>query len=134
MTFGGLGNNPFNPALVGSVFLLISFPVQMTSWPVPTGFNTGYTDAVTGATPLAIIKRGNQKWRTDVSALWRRSPRNANVSWENGRINGRSCSHCSHSGRFIYLLWKKIITWHIPVSIIGTVAIFTAILMASQPG
>ena len=58
MTFGGLGNNPFNPALVGRVFLLISFPVQMTTWPVPSGFRTGYTDAVTGATPLAIIKEG----------------------------------------------------------------------------
>src|SRR4030066_2436075 len=58
MTFGGLGNNPFNPALVGRVFMLISFPVQMTSWPVPAGFSIGYADAVTGATPLAIIKEG----------------------------------------------------------------------------
>ena len=58
MTFGGLGSNPFNPALVGRVFMLISFPVQMTSWPVPMGFATGYTDAVTGATPLSIIKEG----------------------------------------------------------------------------
>ena len=58
MTFGGLGNNPFNPALVGRVFMLISFPVQMTSWPVPSGFKTGYADAITGATPLAVIKEG----------------------------------------------------------------------------
>ena len=58
MTFGGLGNNPFNPALVGRVFMLISFPVQMTSWPVPAGLKTGYTDAVTGATPLGNCKRG----------------------------------------------------------------------------
>ncbi len=58
MTFGGLGNNPFNPALVGRVFMLISFPVQMTSWPKPMGFSTGYIDASTGATPLAIIKEG----------------------------------------------------------------------------
>ena len=58
MTFGGLGNNPFNPALVGRVFMLISFPVQMTRWPIPEGFKTGYTDAITGATPLAIIKEG----------------------------------------------------------------------------
>jgi electron transport complex protein RnfD len=49
MTFGGLGSNPFNPALVGRVFMLISFPVQMTSWPLPQGFDTSYTDAVTGA-------------------------------------------------------------------------------------
>ena len=50
MTFGGLGNNPFNPALVGRVFMLISFPVQMTTWPMPLGFDTA--DAITGPTPL----------------------------------------------------------------------------------
>lgn len=54
MSFGGLGNNIFNPALVGRVFLLISFPVQMTTWPIPNGFATA--DAVTGATPLALVK------------------------------------------------------------------------------
>ena len=58
MTFGGIGNNPFNPALVGRVFLFISFPVQMTNWPVPQGFKTSLTDAVTGATPLGVIKEG----------------------------------------------------------------------------
>ncbi len=56
MTFGGLGQNPFNPALVGRVFLLISFPAQMTTWPVPQGFNTSYLDAETGATPLYYLK------------------------------------------------------------------------------
>ena len=55
MTFGGLGQNPFNPALVGRVFLLISFPVQMTSWPV-SGQLTAYTDAETAATPLFIMQ------------------------------------------------------------------------------
>src|SRR6056297_1581492 len=56
MSFGGLGTNPFNPALVGRVFLLISFPAQMTSWPIPKGFETGYVDAQTGATPLGILQ------------------------------------------------------------------------------
>ena len=55
MTFGGLGCNPFNPALVGRVFLLISFPVQMTTWPLP-GQTTAYLDAETGATPLSLMK------------------------------------------------------------------------------
>ena len=58
LSFGGLGQNPFNPALVGRVFLLISFPVQMSSWPLPKGFATGYADAITGATPLALVKEG----------------------------------------------------------------------------
>ena len=56
MSFGGLGCNPFNPALAGRVFLLLSFPVQMTSWPV-VGQLTAYTDATTGATPLALMKQ-----------------------------------------------------------------------------
>lgn len=55
MTFGGLGQNIFNPALLGRAFLLISFPAQMTSWPV-AGQLTSYLDAETGATPLAIMK------------------------------------------------------------------------------
>ena len=58
MSFGGLGCNIFNPALVGRVFLLISFPVQMTVWPKPMGFHTAYLDASTGATPLALLKEG----------------------------------------------------------------------------
>mgnify|MGYP002626238418 CR=1 FL=1 len=62
MTFGGLGQNPFNPALVGRVFLLISFPVQMTSWPV-SGQLTAYTDAQTAATPLSIRRSGSTRRR-----------------------------------------------------------------------
>ena len=55
MAFGGLGNNPFNPALVGRVFLLISFPAKMTSWP-ETHQMLAYADAVTTATPLSLMK------------------------------------------------------------------------------
>ena len=65
MTFGGLGNNPFNPALVGRVFLFLSFPVQMTTYPVPKGFKTGYADAVTGATPLSILNENYDKVPVD---------------------------------------------------------------------
>ena len=55
MTFGGLGKNPFNPALVGRVFLLIAYPVQMTTFPMPVN---GAFDALSGATPLAAVKHG----------------------------------------------------------------------------
>ena len=58
MSFGGLGNNIFNPALVGRVFLLISFPVQMTTWPKPDALSTHYLDAETAATPLGLLKQG----------------------------------------------------------------------------
>ena len=57
MSFGGLGNNIFNPALTGRIFLLISFPAQMTTWPV-AGQLTSYTDATTGATVLSLMNEG----------------------------------------------------------------------------
>ncbi len=58
MSFGGLGYNIFNPALVGRVFLFISFPAQMSSWPVPVENNMTLVDAISGETTLGIIKEG----------------------------------------------------------------------------
>jgi electron transport complex protein RnfD len=133
MTFGGLGNNPFNPALVGRVFMLISFPVQMTSWPVPKGFGTGYLDAVTGATPLAVIKEGLKNGEP-LSQLMEKIPTPSQMLLGNmGGSLGEVAAIALIIG-FVYLLWKKVITWHIPVSIIGTMAIFTTILWLVNPG
>jgi Na+-translocating ferredoxin:NAD+ oxidoreductase subunit D len=132
MTFGGLGNNPFNPALVGRVFMLISFPVQMTSWPVPKGFQTLYTDAVTGATPLAILKEGIKNGES-ISNLADKIPSALHMFI--GNIGG-SMGEVSALALIIgfgYLLYKRIITWHIPVSIIGTIAVFTTILWLINP-
>ena len=132
MTFGGLGNNPFNPALVGRVFMLISFPVQMTTWPVPAGFSTGYTDAVTGATPLAIIKEGLKNGES-ISDLVTQIPTPAQMFLGNmGGSIGEVAAIALIIG-FAWLLIRKIITWHIPVSIIGTIAIFTSILWLINP-
>lgn len=132
MTFGGLGNNPFNPALVGRVFMLISFPVQMTSWPVPAGFSTGYTDAVTGATPLAIIKEGIKNGES-LSQLMEKVPSTLNlILGKMGGSMGEVAAIALLIG-FAYMLYKKIITWHIPVSILVTIAIFTSILWLSNP-
>ena len=64
LSFGGLGFNIFNPALVGRVFLLVSFPVQMTLWPTAIVNNTTVVDAVTGATSLGVIKEGLQYGET----------------------------------------------------------------------
>ncbi|MGE5420272.1 MAG: RnfABCDGE type electron transport complex subunit D [Chloroflexota bacterium] len=126
MTFGGLGNNPFNPALVGRVFMLISFPVQMTTWPEPKGFATGYADAVTGATPLAVIKEGLKNGES-LSDLMTKIPDSMNMLI--GKMGGSmgEVSAIALLLGFAYLLYKKIITWHIPVSIIGTVAIFASV-------
>ena len=132
MTFGGLGNNPFNPALVGRVFMLISFPVQMTSWPVPAGFKTGYADAVTGATPLAIIKEGLKNGEP-LSQLMTQIPTPAQMFLgDMGGSLGEVAAVALLLG-LIWLLWKKIITWHIPVSIIGVIVLFTGILWLINP-
>ena len=132
MTFGGLGNNPFNPALVGRVFMLISFPVQMTSWPLPKGFGTGYLDAVTGATPLAVIKEGIKNGEP-LSQLMDKIPTPSQMFLgDMGGSIGEVSAIALIIG-FVYLLWRKVITWHIPVSIIGTMAIFTAILWFVNP-
>jgi len=132
MTFGGLGNNPFNPALVGRVFMLISFPVQMTSWPVPAGLTTGYTDAVTGATPLAIIKEGLKNGES-LTQLMEKVP--TTVQMFLGKMGGSigEVAAIALLIGFAYLLIKKIITWHIPVSVLGSIAIFTTILWVINP-
>ncbi|WP_372750915.1 RnfABCDGE type electron transport complex subunit D [Labilibaculum sp.] len=132
MTFGGLGNNVFNPALVGRVFLLISFPVQMTSWPKPLGFETSYLDAETGATPLALIKEGLKKGEP-LSQLMNDIPSNMDLFLGNmGGSMGEIAGVALLLG-LLYMLFKKIISWHIPVSIIATVAIFSGILHMSNP-
>ncbi|OFX25404.1 MAG: Na+-transporting NADH:ubiquinone oxidoreductase subunit D [Bacteroidetes bacterium GWA2_31_9b] len=132
MSFGGLGNNPFNPALVGRVFLLISFPVQMTSWPIPSGFKTGYADAVTGATPLGLVKEGLAK-SDQMSDLMTKVPSHMEMFY--GRMGG-SMGEIAAVAILIglaYLLYRKVITWHIPVSIILTITIFTGILWFINP-
>lgn len=124
MTFGGLGQNPFNPALVGRVFLLISFPVQMTTWPRPLGFAGSYVDAETGATPLALLKQGIKGGDSSIVSqlpdLW-----NAFVGVMGGSL-GEVCALALLVGG-IFLICTRVITWHIPVSILATVALFAAV-------
>ncbi|MFO7615854.1 MAG: RnfABCDGE type electron transport complex subunit D [Bacteroidales bacterium] len=131
MSFGGLGKNPFNPALAGRVFLLVSFPVQMTSWPV-AGTRFEYLDATTGATPLGIIKEGLKNGQP-VSELLQEIPGYSQMLLGNmsGSLGEISALALLIGG--LYLLWKKVITWHIPVSIIGTVLLFTGILWGISP-
>ena len=132
MSFGGLGNNPFNPALIGRVFLLISFPVQMTSWPKPLETRMALTDAVTGATPLAILKEGLKAGKT-FTELAGELPSYWNLFVGNiGGCIGEVSAAALLIG-FIYLLYKKIITWHIPVAMVGTIFMFTGILWLLNP-
>lgn len=136
MTFGGLGNNPFNPALVGRVFLFLSFPVQMTSWPLPKGFGTSYTDAVTGPTALSILNENYDKVPIDqlMANPDAGLPGYSKLFWgDMGGSLGEIAAFALLIG-LVYMLIRKIITWHIPVSILGTVALFTGILWLANPG
>lgn len=132
MSFGGLGNNPFNPALVGRVFLLISFPVQMTSWPLPIQSRMAYMDAVTGATPLAIVKEGLSKGEV-MSHIADKIPNHMQLFMgAMGGSLGEIAAFALLIG-FLWMLLSKVITWHIPVSIISSIAVFTGILWLINP-
>ena len=134
MTFGGLGHNIFNPALVGRVFLLISFPVVMTDWTVPASWFRPGVDAVTGATPLALIKEGLAQGQTVEQIL------SANPDLTYGQMlfarAGGSAGEASALAiilGFVYLLIRRVIRPHIPVTIILTVAVMSGIFWLIDP-
>ena len=134
MSFGGLGKNPFNPALVGRVFLLISFPVQMTSWPEPKmlfGNMASYPDAMGGATPLGFLKEGLKN--STVPELMSKMP---DLMMDFIGFIGGSLGEVSVVALLlgaIYMLIKKVITWQIPFAYIGSVVVFTGILWLIDP-
>lgn len=130
MTFGGLGCNLFNPALAGRAFLLISFPVQMTTWPKPLqGFFN--VDAETAATPLALMKQAIKDGNTDAIEKIPNSLLDM-FTGQTGGSMGEVCELALLIGLF-YMLYKKIITWHIPISILATVFIFAGALHLAKP-
>ena len=131
--FGGLGQNIFNPAILGRVFLLISFPQQMTSWPLPMVNRGAYLDATTGATYLGKMKMEAMLTvdsSTGASAVNTVSEITTDsLTWIDALIGnmGGSMGEMSAIALIIggvFLLLHGIITWHIPVSIIGTVMLF----------
>ncbi len=136
MTFGGLGQNPFNPALVGRVFLLVSFPVQMTTWPKTIQQlaidNANGIDALTGATPLAFVKEG-LKNGDKLSDLMDKLPSLMDmlIGQVGGSLGEISALAIALGGA--YMLFKKIISWHVPVAMLGTIAVFSGILHFANP-
>lgn len=122
MSFGGLGKNPFNPALVGRVFLLIAYPVQMTTFPAVSG---SWTDALSGATPLAAMKFQSEAAMSSLNM----------GQMFGGQIPGSlgEVAALALLVGFAYLLWRKVITWHIPVAVLGSMAVF-ALLVAFGRG
>jgi len=129
--YGGLGQNIFNPALVARVFLLISWPVQMTSFPSPKAL--AGADAVSSATPLTAIKMElmSHKANIDITQLPQPSTFDLLLGVHGGSLGEISIVALLIGG--LYLLYKKIITWHIPVSFIGTALIFSAIMWFIDP-
>lgn len=126
-TFGGIGYNPFNPALVGRAFLLISCTGHMTTWSASTWLSV---DAATTATPLGLVKE----------ALKAGNPLPFNFSPEMtwnffiGNMNG-CIGEVSAAAILLgaaYLLLRRVITWHVPVAFIGTVALYAAILRVAS--
>lgn len=131
--YGGLGANPFNPALVGRVFMLISFPAAMTSWPKPTPlFSSSAIDAATGPTPLGIAKEGLSAGQT-VDQIMSQLPAYSDMAFGNmaGSLGEISAIALIIGG--IFMLVRKIITWHIPVAFLGSAFVFSAILWGFNP-
>lgn len=115
--FGGIGCNFANPAATARVFLLVSFASQMTSWPIPNG-----VDAVASATPLKLIGDGNLEALPSISQM---------LLGQRGGSMGETCAIAILLGG-LFLLWKGIIRWEIPVSVIASVAVF-ALLFGQNP-
>ncbi len=144
--YGGLGYNPFNPAMIGYVLLLISFPLEMTSWGAPLGLrehglsfgetaayvfngilpNGSALDSLTSATPLDTIKTRLGLEYT-VSEIMK-SPiygRVGGQGWE--IVNGLILL----GG--LYLLFRRIITWHVPVAMLGTLFLISGLFHLANP-
>lgn len=135
--YGGMGYNPFNPAMVGYVVLLISFPLQMTSWAEPRGvagaalpnlleafqLNFGLVDrapldAVTGATALDVFKQNNT---ATVSELWA-----ANPVFGHFGAHGQEWVNAAFLAGGLLLLARRIFTWHAPVCFLLALTIMSA--------
>ena len=126
MTFGGIGQNLFNPALVGRVFLLISFPTYMTDWTKPQGFITNAAaDAYTGATPLGLVAEGGVGAAEGMDYL--------NMLFFNIGGSAGELSAIALLAGFAYLLARRVIRPYITLSIWVTVAVFSGIFWLINP-
>lgn len=131
MTFGGLGQNIFNPAIAGRVFLLVSFPAYMTNWQMPGGLFG--VDAVSGATPLGLINEGIMNGQTvpeimSANGLSYSQMLFANIGGSVGEISALALL-----AGFLYLLVRKVIRPHITLSIWATVALVSLVFWLAAP-
>lgn len=131
MSFGGLGQNLFNPAIAGRVFLLVSFPAYMTDWSMTGGFVKG-VDAVSGATPLSALKEALKSGSTIPDFLADRGLTMSQFLQDLGASAGEISSIALLLG-FAYLLVRRVVKPWIPLSIIATVALISGIFSAANP-
>jgi electron transport complex protein RnfD len=131
MSFGGLGQNPFNPALTARVFLLVSYPTYMTHWEAPQGLFG--VDAVTGPTPLGMVKEGLLQGQTVPQIMSDNGLSYSQMLFANiGGTAGEVCALALLAG-FVYLLVRRVIRPHITLSIWATVALVSLIFWLASP-
>ena len=131
MTFGGLGQNVFNPAIAGRVFLLVSFPTYMTHWEMPKGLFG--VDAVTGATPLGAIKEGLLQGASVPDIMSAGGYSYGSMLFANLGGSAGEISALALLLGFVYLIVRKVIKPHITLSIWATVFVFAGIMWLINP-
>ncbi|MRI31983.1 electron transport complex subunit RsxD [Endozoicomonas sp. OPT23] len=138
--YGGLGNNPFNPAMLGYVLLLISFPAEMTQWLPPSGIErhlpvNGFVDALSSifplfgqgvnvdvismATPLDIVRENNSLTMTE---LWAENPALQSIGGK-----GWVWVNAAYLAGGLFLLYRKVFTWHAPVGMLAALFIMSTL-------
>ncbi len=133
MSFGGLGKNPFNPALVGRAFLLISFAEPMTSWPRPVPlFGRGVLDTVTGPTPMGMMKEGLHQGMSMDQIMAQVPDYVEMLAGDRGGSLGEVSAIAIILGG-LFLLMRRVISWHIPVAFIASAYAFSGILYLANP-
>lgn len=131
MTFGGLGQNIFNPAITARVFLLVSFPTAMTHWEMPKGLFG--VDAVSGATPLGAIKEGLMQGSSVQDLMAEHGYSYAQMLFANLGGSAGEISAIALLVGFVYLLVRRVIKPYITLSIFGTVFVFSGIMWLINP-
>jgi electron transport complex protein RnfD len=154
--FGGLGQNPFNPAMVARAALLISFPVPMTRFVAPElaigspgitfpsigfaegmaitfGFRSGpELDALSAATALGSLKTALSQGESALAMAWHNlDPLAMTTGTMGGSLGETSAGLLALGG--LFLLWRRVITWHIPVAMLGTIAALAALAHGVTP-
>ena len=131
LPFGGIGQNVFNPAITGRVFLLVSFPAQMTNWTPEPGF-IALPDAISGATPLSALKEALKSGSTIPQFMQANGYEMSSFLWDLGASAGEISASALLIG-FVYLLIRRVVKPWIPLSILGTMTLISLVFQGIDP-